>query len=275
MKDKCRRILAVLLLGAVFLSLAACGGGSESDPGGTTSSGVESGSSSSSSSSGIQDDRTTKEKLADAKKANSDVVAWLSLPGAGIDEPVVQTTNNDYYERRGLDKKYSYLGTLWIDYECTMAASSKDFSRNTVIYGHNVDDDRVNGKMFAQLINYDNVEFAKNNKFITMTTENEELTWVVFAAFYTDIGFYYIHTDPKDTVFKNLISEAKARSEINSGISVDITDKILTLSTCTYKYGDNNLDQRFVVMARLLRSGETKADFPDPTDNPNPKAPSF
>ena len=39
-------------------------------------------------------------------------------------------------------------------------------------------------------------------------------------------------------------------------MDVNSSDKILTLSTCTRAYGQTN-QQRFVVMARLMRDGES------------------
>ena len=49
----------------------------------------------------------------------------------------------------------------------------------------------------------------------------------------------------------NIITEARDRSEYDYDVTVSGTDKILTLSTCSYKYGRRK-DVRFVVMAKLL-----------------------
>ena len=53
----------------------------------------------------------------------------------------------------------------------------------------------------------------------------------------------------------NIITEAKQRSEYVYDVDVTGEDKILTLSTCSYKYDKRN-DVRFVVMAKLLDEGE-------------------
>ena len=39
-------------------------------------------------------------ELEQAVKDNSDVVGWLQVPDTKINEPVVQTTDNEYYLRR-------------------------------------------------------------------------------------------------------------------------------------------------------------------------------
>lgn len=72
-----------------------------------------------------------------------------------------------------------------------------------------------------------------------------------------------------------IVDEAIKRSELETNVDVKLTDNILTLSTCTLKYGTRT-DQRFVVMARLQRKGENLQELnPTATKNPNPKAPQF
>ena len=49
-------------------------------------------------------------ELEQAVKDNSDVIGWLQVPDTKINEPVVQTTDNEYYLRRDYKKNYSYAG---------------------------------------------------------------------------------------------------------------------------------------------------------------------
>ena len=45
---------------------------------------------------------------------NSDVKAWLKIPGTNINYPVLQNASEDhYYLHRGLDRGQSYYGVLW------------------------------------------------------------------------------------------------------------------------------------------------------------------
>ena len=99
------------------------------------------------------------------------------------------------------------------------------------------------------------------------------MTWVIFAAFYTDTGFIYNVGNPDDATFASIVSGALQRSRHNYGVEVTYGDKILTLSTCTRAYGQSD-QQRFVVMARLLREGETVKDI-SITANPNPVLPKL
>ena len=57
-------------------------------------------------------------RLEDAKSQNSDVVAWLTVPGTEIDDPVVQAADNDYYLRRTWLGESDVWGSYFLDYEC-------------------------------------------------------------------------------------------------------------------------------------------------------------
>ena len=70
-----------------------------------------------------------------------------------------------------------------------------------------------------------------------------------------------------------IVNGARSRSRHNFDVEVTTSDKILTLSTCTRAYGASD-QQRFVVMARLLREGEQVKAI-TVTDNPNPVLPSL
>ena len=54
-------------------------------------------------------------------------------------------------------------------------------------------------------------------------------------------------------------------------------DKIISLSTCSYKYGtySQNPHQRFVVMGKLVTEGEDFYETADVHQNPDPKEPDF
>jgi sortase B len=127
--------------------------------------------------------------------------------------------------------------------------------------------------MFAQLTAYHYLNFARAYPYIYYSTAEQEMTWVIFAAFYTDISFYYNNPRPDAAFSAEIITGANARSRHIFGVDVNTSDKILTLSTCTRAYGSSD-QQRFVVMARLLRPGETPKAV-DVTQNPNPVLPKL
>ena len=95
------------------------------------------------------------------------------------------------------------------------------------------------------------------------------MTFVIFACFYTEGTTWYINAEGN---IDSVISEAQSRSRHTFGVDVNSSDKLLTLSTCTRYYGNTD-NQRFVVMARLLRPGETIGPV-SVSYNPNHRQPN-
>ena len=213
------------------------------------------------------------------KKINSDVRGWIAIPNTNINYPVVVGPTNNYYVNKDIYKQNSRNGVIWADSD-TKFGTGNQISKNTVIYGHNWTNYSANPQigresdvMFAQVTAFHHLDFAKKTPYFYYSTEDEEMVWQVFAAFYTEESFNYLVSDGSSEYMRNLISEAKKRSLHNYDIDVNENDKIVTLSTCTRAYGPTS-KQRFVVMARKLRPGE-KPFTPNITANPNFKRPNI
>lgn len=185
--------------------------------------------------------------LSAAVKANRDTVAWLEVPGAEVNDSVLQYLDNIYYERRDERQNHDIYGCYFLDYECPVGAREV-LAPNTVIYGHSAPNDNPDGKRFSKLFRYADPKVAAANPCITLTTEEERMLWEVFAVFYTDIRFDYIQVHISGERMKEIADTAKALSIYDYRIDITPQDKILTLSTCS----DRGEDGRFVVMARLL-----------------------
>ena len=52
-------------------------------------------------------------ELADAKSRNPDAVAWLYIPGAEVDDPVMQAEDNGFYLNRDELREYSTWGCYY------------------------------------------------------------------------------------------------------------------------------------------------------------------
>jgi hypothetical protein len=74
-------------------------------------------------------------------------------------------------------------------------------------------------------------------------------------------------------MWKKNIAHLK-RATLFTGVDVTEDDTLLTLSTCTRHFGQRS-DQRFVVVARLLRPGEKDTDEVKYEVNPNPELPKW
>ena len=234
----------------------------------------------------VEPEQTIVDEINAAYAINNDVVGWLTVPGTEIDEQVVQGDNNTEYERLSWDRKdadgdgvpdYDFYGCYFADAGNTFG-NRNDLSRNTPIYGHPLHTATTGDKdvlKFGALFRFvdfngdgtifgDDVEtandfsFAEQHPVIYFSTTDDEMVWVIYAAYFTDLGFQYHLENPDDATFQNIIDEGRARSRLDYDVDVNTSDRILTLSTCAYKYTDSvaKRDLRFVVQARLLRPGE-------------------
>lgn len=209
---------------------------------------------------------------------NQDFVGWLTVPGTSIDTPVYKQNNNSYYLKHDNYDTYTKYGIPFLDMYCGV----EKLSRNTTVYGHNFD----NGLIFDELHNYQDIEFFKKNPVIEFNTLYKNYKWKVIAAFHTngtsegDNGylFYYVAAEMGNNSFMDFYDELQQRSYIHTGVDVEPTDKILTLSTCTYFFDKNGGIQnaRFAVTARLVRDGESEeVDVSLATENENVRYPQL
>jgi len=182
---------------------------------------------------------------------NKDIRGWVKIPNTNIDYPVVQYTDNAYYLKKDFYNKDNKYGVPFLDSQNVLNPNSQ----NLIIYGHNMNDDQ----MFHELIKYKDVNFYKTSPIISFDTIYGSFSWKIFAVFVTDTdangndNFQYRYTGfGSSDQFVSFISDVNKRSVINTAVNVQASDKLLTLSTCAYDI-DN---ERFVVMARLVRDGE-------------------
>lgn len=210
---------------------------------------------------------------------NNDLVGWITVPNTAINHPVMQSDDNEFYLRHDFYKNYLRRGTIFMDYR----NSFDPFDKNTILYGHNY----LDSTMFSDLEKYKDIEFYKTAPVIEFNTIYRDYKWKVFAVFLTtaspelDNGyvFNYIYPFMTDENFAEFIAEVDKRSLYHTDVEVLPTDKILTLSTCTRDMDLSSRkqeDARCVVMARLVRDGESEeVNVSVATVNENPKYPQL
>ena len=226
-----------------------------------------------------------QEKFKALYAANQDFVGWLSIPNTTVDCAVYQADDNSYYLKKDLSGNYSRYGTVFMDAYDDVA----NMKRNTVIYGHNFDDDGDGGYediIFGDIHQFLDVDFYRTTPVIEFDTIYRDYKWKVIGCFYTngsstgdnDYLFYYIATGMNDENFMDFIDEVNQRSYIHTAVDVQPTDKILTLSTCTYFFdrGGSLENARCVLVARMVRDGESEeVDVAAATQNENPRYPQL
>lgn len=195
-------------------------------------------------------------KLENFKKLqseNSNIVAWLEIENSSINYPVLQGNDNDYYLYKNYKGEYSRNGSIFLDYRYDFEEDNQNF----FVYGHNNNDQM----MFNELINYQNEEYFKSHKNITLITNQDVEDYEIIAVFkseifnkdITNVFKYYNYMDfETEEKFNEYINNCKQKSLYKTEMTPEYGDKILTLSTCEYSKPNG----RFVVVAHLKQSIE-------------------
>ena len=269
------KILSILISFTLMGSVVAACVGSRNSSGETVASG---GKTVTSSCAAPQDGElvptiTRQTELKTAEDKNSATVAWLYLPGTEIDDPVLQSTDNEYYLNRDESGNYAAWGCYFADYMNDLS-SLKALNTNTVIYGHSYKTESPDERKFTQLFHYCDIDFVREHPYIYLSLNGEDLVFKVSAVFFTDINFDYIAPEPSGQDLRDFFDTVNRKNEyVFDGLAFGEGDKVLTLSTCAHRYDINNTrDQRLVVMAKLLPQGAAVTAV-TVTKNPNPERP--
>jgi sortase B len=83
--------------------------------------------------------------------------------------------------------------------------------------------------------------------------------------------FNYIFPNLKnERAFATFVDQINQRKLYNTGVDIKPTDKLITLSTCTYEFEE----ARLVVVGRMIRKGESESiDASKVRINSNPRYP--
>ena len=171
---------------------------------------------------------------------NPDIVAWIYIEGTEINYPVVQGADNQYYLKHLFNGKWNSSGCIFLD-----SRNTPDFSdRHSIIYGHHM----KNGTMFSGLTEYKKQEFYNAHPVTLLMTPDQNFRVEIFAGYVASVkdNAWDIAME-SDMKFETWLEEAKERSCFESEIIPAATDRVVTLSTCSYEF-DN---ARFVLIGRI------------------------
>lgn len=183
----------------------------------------------------------TPVNLSAYKAQNRDFIAWLYIPGTGVNYPVVWSDDSDYYLNHTFTGRASSVGTLLSLCRTDYAAPSQ----NIAIYGHHL---RTNN-MFTPLLFYKKQSFWQEHDSIVLDSLYRRETYRVFAALNMNIQEW----DPSVADFSSgeafmaFVQRAQTLSFYDTGVEVNEEDEIVTLITCDRSYA--GADGRMVVMA--------------------------
>lgn len=204
-------------------------------------------------------EQTTSQTTVDfdaLRAVNSDIIGWIRIANTVVDYPVLQSSEDDpqYYLYRDYKKQDTKYGSVFMEAKNTLN-TGESTARSLTLHGHHMND----GRMFADILKYADLEFYKSTPVFTFDTYKEAGQWKVISVFKTNVlpsqgeVFQYIRTGfTDDNDFLDYVYQLRIRSIINTGVSVNEKDQLVVLSTCSDEY-DNF---RTVVVARKVRENE-------------------
>ncbi len=209
-------------------------------------------------------------KFATLYAQNQDLVGWITIEGLGINYPVMQ--NSDYYLKHNFSKTYSAYGAPYLD----QYNKVHPLDDNSTIYAHSM---RRDDQMFTNLKEYKTIDGFKKNPIIEYDTLYANYKFKVYAVFITngtasgDNGYLFNYPTSNfvsDEAFVGYVEQLNQRALYTTGVDIEVGDKLITLSTCTYDF----TEARLVVVGRMVRDGEDETvDTSLATKNSNPRYP--
>lgn len=182
----------------------------------------------------IKEDNEDKIDFNKLLEVNDEVMGWIKVDNTNINYPFVKHNDNKYYLNHSIDKTYNTSGWVFADYRIDSVNSN-----HVILYGH----DKKDKSMFGTLRDLFNKDIINNNKIITVNTKDDEYHYEIFSMYHIKNSDDYLNININGEFIKLI----KDRSMYSFGVSVNSSDKILTLSTC---YGS---ESKSVIHAKLIK----------------------
>ena len=170
------------------------------------------------------------------RQINEDTVAWITVPGTGIDFPIVQGESNNEYLKTDFNGNKSSMGSIFLDYRNNSLDNKEyDLSDISLVYGHHMS----GGRMFAPLCNYKSQSYYDNHKTgIVYTADGMAMEIEFFAGVIIDgtdetVLFQSDFVDEQD--YANYWNNIRRNSTFDSDVELEYGDKVIALVTCSYE----------------------------------------
>lgn len=194
------------------------------------------------------------------REQNTDVLGWILIPNTKVSYPLVQGEDNDYYLNHTWRKTRSVVGAIFMEQQSS--ADLTDF--NTIIYGHRMN----NRSMFGRLLDYKKQSYWQDHPRFYITDDSGTHTYEIFAAYEPAVGSTpYCIRFSNDTEKQTFINYGLEHSVIETGVVPEVTDRIVTLSTCT---GNGHATRWVVQGVERVETVEEAEELPPAEEAPLP-----
>ncbi|MBQ5823238.1 MAG: class B sortase [Clostridia bacterium] len=189
---------------------------------------------------------TSPVDLESLHKINSDVYAWIRIPGTHVDYPIAQSTVSDnYYLHRSIYKRYLFAGMIY-----TQSCNRTDFRDPvTVVYGHNM----RSTTMFSTLHYFEDPSFFNEHDTFYIYTLDRVLTYKIVSAYRYDSrhimnSFDFTEPEVLENFQQHTLNPLSTLRNVRSGVTLDKDSKLVVLSTCM----SNDKSSRYLVNGVLI-----------------------
>lgn len=165
---------------------------------------------------------------------NPDVIGWITVPGTGVDYPIVQASEDNprRYLTCGIDGRWDYHGIPYLTWECAEEGLLE--SGNALVFGHHLQD----GTMFSELSRFSDAEFAVGHSPILVQTPEAKARLHVLAVDRVNADAEGTHVEfagPDDHA--SWLADAVGRADLvlaPEGYDCSEAAHVVTLCTCSY-----------------------------------------
>lgn len=161
------------------------------------------------------------------------MIGWITIEQLDISYPVVQGEDNEFYLQHLVNGKSNPSGSIMLN--CDNLSNFSD--RNTIIYGHNMKD----GSMFGKL---EQLEKLSEPYEFQIATADGELRYHIFAIANVEVSHPIYQINYEEESFQYCMQELK-RAASYWEEPEGVPEHIITLSTCME-------ERRLIVVACLV-----------------------
>lgn len=177
------------------------------------------------------------------KEKNDDYVGYLYFESGLVEQPVVQSEDNEYYLNVTAEKEQSTHGAAFLDYRNSLS------DQNLIIYGHYVYKDE--SLMFSPLHKLKEQEQYDANRRIVLELADEVREYEIAKVYYYEMGnenLEYFHPQYEDEQLQNYLNSVSEKEFYDTGVEITSQDRFLTLQTCVR----NRDDLRLIIIAKQI-----------------------
>lgn len=169
------------------------------------------------------ENKSPKLDFSKLKETNENAVGWIKVDSVGINYPILQTDNNEYYKKKDIYKSYNKCGSIILDNQ----NSNKFTDKHTILYGQNL----IMGEMFEPLNKIVKGK-AGTDVEVVVLIEGKAIHYKVFSSYTEKSSSEKLEPKLNESEkYKEFMKNITEKTNMDYGVKASNSDKTLTLST--------------------------------------------